>query len=97
MKPRDSMPDDGVDVLADEALGQRVDDDVKSLGIGEERRDVLEENPRLREIGHVANERAHVGERVDARRRDDHPQRRRRSASRYAARASAQGARAPAF
>ena len=41
--------DDRVDVLADEALGERVEHDVQRPRVGEQRRDVLEQDPRLRE------------------------------------------------
>ena len=52
--------DDGVDVLADEALGDPVEHDVQRARAGEERRDVLEDDPGPGEVGHVADERAAV-------------------------------------
>src|SRR5205085_6075063 len=51
---------DRVDVLADEALGESVEDDVERARAGEERRDVAEEDPRRREVGDVADERPAV-------------------------------------
>ena len=60
MKPRDSIPDHGVDVLADEALGDEIERHVERARIGEERRDVLEEDARLGEIRHVAEVRPEV-------------------------------------
>ena len=56
--------DDDVDVLADEALGDRVEDDVERPRVGEERRDVLEEDPRGREVRDVADLALRVGERL---------------------------------
>ena len=58
--------DDDVDVLADEALGERVEHDVERARAREQRRDVLEEDPRLGEIGDVADRGAREVERVHA-------------------------------
>ena len=48
--------DDGVDVLADVPLRDRVEHDVKRTRIGEQRGDVLEQDPGGGEVGDVADE-----------------------------------------
>ena len=48
-------PDDHVDALTCERLRQAVEGGTKSSRILQQRRDVVEENPGFREVGHVAN------------------------------------------
>src|SRR5581483_1956901 len=48
--------DDLADAPADEAVGDGVDDEGEALRVGEERRDVLEDDPRLGEVGDVPDE-----------------------------------------
>jgi hypothetical protein len=55
--------DDDVDVLTDEALGDRVEDDVKRARLREQRRDVLEQDPLARKVGDVTDLALRVRER----------------------------------
>src|SRR5262249_3559236 len=48
---------------APERIGHRAHGGVEGVRRREERRDVAEEDPRRREVGHVADERAEVGQR----------------------------------
>jgi hypothetical protein len=51
---------DPVDVAVPEGIGEAVDRGAEGRGVGEERRDVLEDDPGLREVGDVADQ---LGER----------------------------------
>ena len=53
-------------VAISDSLGEQIQRDVERARIGEQRGDVLEEDPRLGKVGHVAQVRAEVGERVVA-------------------------------
>ena len=57
MNPRASMPDDLVDVAATEVHHDQVDHRGERDRVGEQRRDVLEDDALLREVGHVADQR----------------------------------------
>ena len=56
MKPRASIADHLVDVAAPEVDDDQVDDGRERDRIGEHRRDVLEDDAGLREVGDVADQ-----------------------------------------